>query len=322
MAETGREKPPAERWDVRATLTTRREVATIDGSWRAPGGPPAVPVETLPLVVRPGAAVRFEDRYFTLGCEGLYRFVNWGRVRYAHPEGRPEITDSRRASRALIVHEKDVFTLLASLAVLTGHGHTHDRASHEERLDRMKRGAAALTCGSIAAFTCRLLSDMGLKARLVRCLRTEGVYDTYDCGHVLCEFFCPERKKWLLADVDTHMLFVSGGEYLDLAGVKGLLDADRPFALEPLTLPGLGVIDTSEEVTTDFTGMALFHHLLLDREQLVAWYRRMFAAVSLGGDHLVFHCADPRGRARVKRYYPAAVFLERAAWLERYYAAP
>lgn len=319
MAEPERQNMSAERWDVRATLTTRREVETIEGAGSAPGGASAVPVETLPLVVRPGLDMRFEDRYFTLKREGLYRFVNWGRVRYAHPLGRPEITDPRRNSRALIVHEKDVFTLLASLAALTAHGHTHDNASHEERLARMKLGGAALTCGSIAAFTCRLLTDMGRKARLVHCLRTEGVYDTYDCGHILCEFYCPERRNWVLADVDTHMMFVSGGEYLDMAGVKALLDDRKPFELEPLTLPGLGVTDTTEEVTTGFTGMALFHHLLLDPEKLMEWYCRMFAAVSLDGDCMVYHCSDPRGQERVKLYHPGVHFLDRAAWLERYY---
>lgn len=318
MAGMAKSDLPSERYDVCATLTTRRKVVRLDGSFSAPEQKEIRKAVDLPLIVDENCVVQFEDQYFELDKEGLYRFVNWGKVRYDHPLGKPEIIDSRKSCTAVIQHKKDILSLLGSLAVLTVHGHTHDNASHEERLARMKLGGVALTCGSIANLTVTLLTEMGWKARVVQCCRTEGVYDTYNCGHLLCEFFWPKCNKWVLADVDTHQMFVKNGKYLNMAEVKELTDGRKPISLEPLTVPGLGLLDTAEVVTSDFTGMSLFDHVLLDTDLLKEWYRQMFAAVSLADEWMVY-CPDPKGRERVKRYYPFANFLDRNEWYERYY---
>lgn len=311
-------EPPKVRYDVCATLTTRNRVVPLQGAYAAPKGENVRRADQLPLVVRQSQTVRFEDQYFRLTKEGLYRFVNWGKVRYDHPQGRPEIVDERKSCTAVVLFRKDILSLFGSVAALTVHGHTHDTASHEERLARMKLGGVALTCGSIARFMCRLLADLGWKTRMVQCRRTEGVYDTYNCGHLLFEFYWPKFRKWVLADIDAHQMFVRNGKYLNLAEVKDRIDRDKPISLEPLTPAGLGLIDTTEDVTSDFTGMALCQHILLDMNHLKEWYRKMFAAVTLAEEG-VYYCPDPKGRKRIERYCPGARFLCRKDWYETYY---
>jgi hypothetical protein len=307
--------------DLCATLFSDRKVQEITGTNNFPDGVEAKSIEELPLVVRESQWIRFEDQYFYLEKEGLYRFANWGKVQFNDPEGRPEVVDKRKSSGAIFLYKSDILNLLGGFAVLTVHGHTHDPFSHEDRLARMKRGVIALTCGSIAGFMCRFLADLGWRTRLFQCLRLEGPYNSYNCGHLLFEFFWPKYDKWVLADVDVHQMFVKDGEFLNMAEVKALIEQGRDFELYPLTPPGLGLIDATESVSTDFIGMSMFDHLLLDPNRLKNWHRQMFAVTAIveEGKPGYFYCEDAHQRERACKYNGWFKPMEKAAWLATYY---
>jgi hypothetical protein len=307
--------------DICANLFSDRTVTDISGTYDLPKGVRAVSVEKLPLVVREEQWVRFEDQYFHLKKEGLYRFANWGKVRFDDAEGRPEILDDRKTSAAVILYKEDILNFLGCFAVLTVHGHPHDPLSHEDRLARMKKGAIALTCGSIARFMCQLLADLGWQTRLFQCRRVEGPYNSYNCGHLLFEFFWPKLDKWVLADVDVHQMFVKDGTFLNMAEVKELIERGHEFDFYPLTPHGLGLIDTTESVSSDFIGMSMFEHMLLDERLLKDWHRRMFTVVAVvePGKPQRFYCQDPHGRDRARKYDPGLVPMEKQQWLETFY---
>jgi len=307
--------------DVCANLFSNNAVIDLAGEYDLPDGITAKSVDSLPLVVREDQWVQFEDQYIHLNREGLYRFANWGRVRFDGPDCRPEILDSRKSSAAVILYKENILNLLGCFAVLTVHGHAHDLLSHEDRLAKMKKGTIALTCGSIAGFMCRLLTDMGWRTRLFQCLRIEGPYDSYNCGHLLFEFIWPALDKWVLADVDAHQMFVKNGTFLNMAEVKDLIERGDDFDLYPLTPAGLGVIDTAEPVGTDFTGMAMFDHMLLDPNLLKQWHRRMFAVVAVVEPNKpgYFYCRDPHGRERAHSYNSWFVPMEKETWIKTYY---
>ena len=179
-----------------------------------------------------------------------------------------------------------------------------------------------MTCGHISTFLREFLPRLGWRVRAVLCMRLEGAYDTYDNGHSLIEFYWPKFRKWVLADVDLHHMFVKGGTYLNLAEVSELVHTGRDFGLEPLTLPAVGAVDPSDAVTGDFAAYTYAEPMFADERVLKTWYRRCFAVPFVGGDDdgWYFHCDNERDRQRILRYSSSYKLLDKRDWLKRFYA--
>ena len=60
----------------------------------------------------------------------------------------------------------------------------------------------SLTCGEAARLASRVLADRGWRTRVLGARRVTGLYNTYDNGHTLLEFYWPRYRKWVLADTD------------------------------------------------------------------------------------------------------------------------
>lgn len=311
---------PLIRHDIAAQFHAGLTITSLRGRPELPPGATAERVGNLPLIVRTSQWAHFADRYYFLRREGLYRFWGWGKAKWIGPLERPEVVDEHKRYGCVILFRKDILKLLGAIATLHVHGISHTRLPHEERITKLKQGNLSLRCGDIASFISQLLTDMGWRTRLIHCCRTEGEYDTYDCGHCLFEFYWPEHRKWVLADVDTHQMFVKNGMYLNAADIRELLERGETFSLEPLTVPGIGSVDTSDAVAGRFSGDAYANPIYVDMNLLMAWYERIFGMMAVcaeGGSY--FTCSNPADRDRLCRYSSGYKPMEKREWLKRFY---
>jgi len=321
MANTAKKGYPKVCHDLGALFSAEQTRAEMSGKAKPPPGTKAKKVQSLGLIVNKAQWVKFADRYFHLRKEGLYRFWDWGKVRYDRARANPKILDDGRDYASVILFRGNIPALFGAVATLQVHGHYHDKLSYKRRIERLKCGSLSLTCGDIAKVMCGLLGELGYQSRIIRARRTEGTYNTYDNGHVLFEFYWPKYRKWVLADVDCHQMFVKNGSYLNGAEVRELLESGRDFELAPLTPPGVGRADTTESVISDFSGFRQFEHMFYETEALMQWYRLMFATMYLEGSEGMwyFYCADARARRRACEYDESAVPIDKRQWLQRFY---
>ena len=157
---------------------------------------------------------------------------------------------------------------------------------------------------------------------MVGARRVTGLYDTYDNGHTLLEFYWPRYRTWVLADTDMAHVFPAGhgqAGYLGMREVAARIAAGEGFVAEPLTTTPPR-IDSSEAVAGDFCGFEQFVPGFGDDAELDAWYRRMFAApYHFDGSTQVFCAATDRIRRLLQRNEPGAEVLAPAAWAQRFY---
>ncbi|MBI4027780.1 MAG: transglutaminase domain-containing protein [Verrucomicrobia bacterium] len=298
-----------------------REATPICGRPKAPRTTVVSRVNALPLVFRRPRWVRLGDRFFHLNREGLYRFWDWGQIRYALPLDRPVATSNRRAYACAILYRKDILKLLAALALIHVHGEQHEPLAFPERIQCARRGNLSLTCGYVADFVCRLLRGVGVAARRVLGLRRHGRYNTYSNGHTLFEFYWPKRGKWVLMDVDLHQMFKRHGRYLNLREISDLIWAGQDFDLEPLTVPGMGLMDTTAGVAGKFSASLYLEPLLSHPRLLKEWYRAALATPLIEADNRWwFPAREADADRRVARYSAGYRCLNRAEWLRRFYA--
>jgi len=268
---------PLTRQDLLAQHHAFRSIRIVGGVAAKPGKQRIRSVAALPLIVRKPQWVRFEDRYFPLREDGLYRFWNWGRARWSGPGARPEIIDPSRSYSSVIHFRADVLAFLSALATVHVHGTRHHGLTLREQLAHAKQGALSLTCGNISELAGTLLRRFGWRARVVGSMRVAGEYDTHDCGHRLLEFYWPKMRKWVLADVDLRQMFVRDGRYLNLGEVTRLVRGGDAFRLQPLTRTGVGCVDSSDAVEGTFPGYSQFEHGFVHRPTMLRWYRLGFA---------------------------------------------
>ena len=175
-----------------------------------------------------------------------------------------------------------------------------------------------------ARLASRLFTGRGWRARVVGARRVTGLYNTYDNGHTLLEFYWPRFRKWVLADTDIAHVFPAGhgrdgDDYLNMREVTARIAAGDGFVAQPLTTTPPR-IDSSEAVAGDFCGYEQFVPGFGDDAERDAWYRGMFAApYHADGSTQVFCAATDRIRRLLQRNEPGAEVLSPEAWAERFY---
>ena len=315
--------PSAVRRDVAAQHHAVRAVRRLNGRAEPPAGVTCTPVERLPLLIDRPCWVRFADRCFAVRSEGLYRFWDWGRAAWERRDSRPHPLGGRKRYACVILFRRDPLALLSSLATLQVHGTAHNGQPVETQLAHARRGAVSLTCGEAARLASRVLADRGWRTRVLGARRVTGLYNTYDNGHTLLEFYWPRYRKWVLADTDLARVFPDGRDgdgYLGMEEVAARIAAGERLVAQPLTTTPPR-IDSSEAVAGDFCGYEQFVPGFGDDAELDAWYRRMFAApYHSDGATPVFRAATERARRLLRRNEPGAEVLAPEAWAERFYA--
>lgn len=306
--------------DISTQFHAGLNIYYLKGKQRVSSGGTARNVESLPVIVSHAQWVKFADQYFYLRKEGLYRFWTWGKIKYARPYDKPKIINDRKRYTCVILFRKDILVLLGAIATLQVHGDRHEKIVFEKQLGQLKHGNLSLTCGPVSSFMCRLLSNLGWKARPVGCIRVEGIYNTYSNGHVLFEFYWPKYRKWVLADVDMHNMFYKNGQYLNMGEVKEFIHRGQDFGIKPLTSPAIGTVDLSDAVSGRFGSVGCCEPMFASHDIMKEWYRRMFAVSCLQHDgHSYFYLDDARGRNRICRNFPYVKPMDRRDWLKRFY---
>ena len=306
--------------DISAYRISGLDIQKLEGRSAIPPGPAVKSVAALPLIVRGPRWVKFSDQYFRIQKEGLYRFWDWGKVRNIGPNAPPKLLAKNRQYAQVVFFRNDILTLLSSLAIIQLHGWQHHELSYSKKLRQAKKGNLSITCGYISSFCCELLKCLGWKARLVSSLRVEGDWNTYDCGHSLFEFYWPRYKKWVLADVDMHSMFLKNGKYLNLGEVSRLIARSKDFETQPLTYPGIGGVDTSEGVAGQFSRFASSEittfHPALKKE----WFRRSLRIPLIcNADGWWFCCDDPILRKRAAGYSDTYKPMATKEWFKKFY---
>lgn len=287
---------------------------------------PAVPSRELPLIVRQPCWVQFLDNYYEADRQGLYRFWNWGKVYYEHPDAIPQVAapsdgylPTDHCYDGFIRFDDDILALLGSISILHLHGHHHDRLSYQQKLQRLREGSLSLTCGDIAALVMQLLGDLGFRARRLYTLRLEGTWNTYDNGHILLEFFWNEYNKWVAVDIDLHCMFTRHGAFLNFSDLHSLTMQGKSYELTPLTAADELLLDASDSILSTFPGMRLFEPVFLDVCRQKQWYNTVFAAGGFQVDDTMVWASQHPDAARLNRSSSVDTILKWSDFVHRFY---
>ena len=311
---------PKVQHDLAVQFQAQLNITELHGREKAPAGVKARQVDRLPLIIHESKWVKFADRYFYLRQEGLYRFWDWGKVKWERTGGLPRILDNRDHYSCAILFRKDILELFRALATIHIHGKSHYGLSLEDQRAAAKRGLLSLTCACISDFVCWVLAPFGWKTRRVGAMRVRGAYNTYNNGHQLFEFYWPKYRKWVLADVDMCQMFVKNGAYLNLGEVSVLIQSGKDFDLEPLTAMGTQRLDSSKAVTGEFCGFEMFQSAEGNVEASKRWLQQFLEVPIMHVEQKGFYfCDDPPGRKRVSRYSAHLIPLGKDEWLHRFY---
>ncbi len=277
-------------------------------------------VSQLPMIIRNSQWIKFADKYFYLRKEGLYRFWNWGKVRWESRDSRPKIVSKKKCYSSVLLFRRDILALLSGIATLQVHSPMHEGLSFGQKVRQMKRGLLSLTCGQISDFCCKILASVGWKSRRVAALRVEGKYNSYDNGHQLLEFYWPKLRKWVLADVDMCQMFVRNGKFLNLGEISSLIQDGKDFELFGLSYSGLPRVDSSQAVWGEYCGYEQFQYGFSDKKLVKGWLRGMLAGPIIFDDGKMYSFnLNPVGRRRMKKYYPQIIMSDKQEFFERFY---
>jgi hypothetical protein len=268
-----------------------------------------VELETLPLIVREPATVRFGGRAFRIEREGLYRFADY----------------DARAFRNVIYYGRDDFTLFASLCRIHVHGRADIKLSGKERDAAVLTRRLSIHCGPFHGYCLRTMQGLGLRVRRVQLLTLED-WNDYDNGHILLEHFHPEEGRWIALDLDTRSVFVdAAGAFMDTYQLTRAVREGKPYEIWRIC-----TTDGSDHADPFDT----FHeevHLMEEGKR--AWLRRIaqvpFVCETEVGDDgrtvypAYYPYADEQVHERVEEYKRVRGMdfhgLPEAEWLERFY---
>ncbi len=302
-----------------------RKMTMPKGMYKLPARQSVKKVQALPLIIRKPQWVKFGDKYFFLQKEGLYRFWDWGKVKFSSefPDDMPKVLNGRKEKEysCVIMYRGDVLKLMSSLATIHVHGRGHQDLSFSDQLSKMKRGCISLTCGNFATFMISLFKKLGIKGRFAAGMCLGEPYNSYDNGHSLNEIFSTRLRKWILVDADVGQVFLKNGRYLNLYEVSELIRAKKDFDLQSLMVPEVGAWDTSEAVNGNFPSFSFSGIAFGNENNVKAWYRRVLRVPLLQAEGgLYFFCENSRDRERVLRYSSEYKAIDKNEWLRRFYS--
>lgn len=306
--------------DISAYRLCGDKAKFITGREAAPKGMTAATVKSLPLIVRESQWVQFADQYYRLDREGLYRFWDWGRIRMPEAKGKPRLLTKRRDYSSVIFYRRDLLTLLHSLAASHVHGYAHTWVSHRAKLKAAKTGSLSTICYETGMFLCKLLGDLGIRARFVMGMRHSGRYNVYDNGHSLIEILWPGSGKWVLADVDLHCMFTRNGRYLSLLELYETIRQGKAFDIQRLAPGCMGSVDTTDNVAGRFSYPLYIESIFGDDALMKQWLTTCFASPGIEDGGCYWYFSDiPSERPRLAEYMKEYRVIDKAQWISRFY---
>lgn len=265
------------------------------------GPPPAKNIQdflNLPLVSTDSCVVKMGDMLYQVDKEGLYRFFDI--LGYD--------------MRQMYVYRDDLWQLAGNLSRMRVHGWRGlDGPTFAEKVDRMRKGQLAITCGPTATFMVEQLRALGLKCRFV-CTLTIDEWNDYSNGHSLTEIFDLAEKRWVFYDSDLGCRLRYQGRWLDLGDVCRLYrEGQTP---EPDFPAGRCRIDTSSDRTLPdqrFFYSILFEDIFQRDAALHKWYRRVMQIPVIDG---AFPSDSEPETLRARSYANGNYARERLSWNE------
>lgn len=168
-----------------------------------------------PALIIPPGIYNYRGQNYHLAQEGLYRFMC-----------PPEDNQQR------IVYRNDMLAMMSAVGWLHCHGSRDDHKSFDEVIALALTNKLVLTCGPYAKIVTMLFARLAVPIPI----RTVGVRtleerNGYSDGHILSEVRLDGR--WIVFDVDQHLLYSFGGKRLSLLDLNPHVQA-RDYVREPL----------------------------------------------------------------------------------------
>ena len=291
--------------------------------WDRPEGETCRDPSKLPLIIRESTWVKFADRYAQLRQEGLYQFWDFGKLKYTRDDETPAWVDTRQRYTCVILFRNDILALLSALACIQLHGPRMDHEPHAKRVERAKTGILSLTCGPVTEFTLTILKELGWQGRPISLKRIQGPYNLWDDGHVLFEFYWPKLRKWVLADVDNHWLFMKGGRYLHAGEVAELIRNRKNYDLVSMTPKGMSTVDLSDGVVGDMPVSFVAEPVRGDPAEMKKRINLYFVMPRIAeGGYYYFYHSSAAVRSRILRSHGQQgdiKAISKEAWWRKFY---
>ncbi|MCJ8331014.1 MAG: hypothetical protein HRT89_08115 [Lentisphaeria bacterium] len=302
---------------LNTTYFSPADMATLKDHKQLAKGKIAKSLNRLPLVINESQWVKHADRYYYLKNEGLYHFTNSGKCQWQDPSERGIMLEPGTAGRNVIVFRKNILSLLTALSLLHIKGVRHKDLSYSKKLTRLKTQALCMNCGATSKFCAKLINSLGWETRRVGGMRgKEPLYNVLDNGHQLFEIYWPEKRKWILVDIDHSILFTRKNRYLSYGELWQLIKTDQEFQLEMIPDYMGRLIDTSEDNAT-FPS----HFTYLPDTHFKSWYREILKVPYFHAKNAVFYtCMNKQDKDHVIRNNPDYTYMSEKEWYAKYYS--
>lgn len=167
-----------------------------------------------------------------------------------------------------IVFNGNIMALLSSISWITAHGYLDGGNQDTLEFEALER-KLVFTCGPAVYFTFCILSEKGIKSRIVSTFSLDPFNKNYDDGHAMLEIYFPDSKKWILFDIDQGTYFSYKGRALNLLEAY---DAVKTGDYE--------LIPLCNSIKIDVNSSDLFF-LVHIRNDVKNWYKHIFQVVHM-----------------------------------------
>ncbi|WP_431064164.1 transglutaminase domain-containing protein [Methylotuvimicrobium sp.] len=234
---------------------------------------------------------------YTLNREGLYRFVV-----------------PNRKNIQKIVFESDIDALLSAIAWIVTHGNADDKKTFDELTEKAKTSKLFITCGNISEWAKIVLSEKGIKARVVGGITLDD-WNDYDNGHRMLEVYRAELDKWLVYDLDNNTYFIDRLSKKPLNVVEfSARVASRDYQVVSLSADTR--VDISAFQAKNGYDYGFFAEAI--NADLATWYARVMQ-VPLINDDGRYYFFDSEHRKKLEGYRPYYKYIEKAVFLKKFY---
>lgn len=190
-------------------------------------------------------------------------------------------------------NEIDVEGIVSYIAKMHEHGYGDNSKSFEESLKISKQRKLQMTCTAICNFTINLCNRLGIKTRLILLL-TLDEWNSYNNGHSLVEIF--NDGKWKLWDIDLKNYFT----------LKGA-DLNAYQFCQAVSQGSYEIIRFSDEIRN------------LEGQDLTKIYQRVAQIPLIKEGANFYFTSNEDVKQRIKSYNPSFVYMEKSAFLKRFY---
>ena len=256
--------------------------------------PPAyLPLPNIRLIIDPGF-YEYGGNVYDMTRGGFYLFT--------------DLPDQQ----ARIVWDGDIYSFLSGLAWVTSHGNGDNAKSNNDISIAAMTRKVSVACGKVSEWVLEVLGYVGVPARIAQAV-SAGPLVNGDNGHAMVEVWDANASKWVLFDLDFNILFEQSGSPLDFISSVDAVKADS-YAVRKL----------SSDAPFDTSGWYIdgtFYSYHAERVFLEQhdWRARVFASTALHDAGVWYFTSDPSDRSVIESQVPAWVWLDRSAFVAKFY---